>query len=69
MVRNGSQLSEATSPTKAGWRVNEWAHDVGLSRAFVYELLAARKIESVKIGSARVITTTPAQFLSNCEPA
>jgi hypothetical protein len=59
-----------TSPTstvpvgKVGWRVIEWGDAVGLSRASVFELLADRKIDSVKHGSARIITTSPADFLA-----
>ena len=51
------------SPTKAGWRVAEWAADTGLSRSFTYQLLAAGKLAAVKIGTARVITTSPAAYL------
>jgi excisionase family DNA binding protein len=51
---------------KAGWRVSEWADAAGLSRSTVYNLLDARAIESVKVGKARVIKTTPAEFLAGC---
>ena len=54
-----------TTTTKAGWRVNEWAADVGVSRAYVYNLLAASAITSVKADAARIITTTPAQYLAS----
>ena len=40
--------------TIAGWRVLEWADDTALSTDYVYNLLAAGTIESVKVGSARV---------------
>jgi len=58
------------SATKAGWRVNEWAADVGVSRAYVYELLKKKSIASVKLGAARIITTRPSDFLAslNGEP-
>lgn len=56
-------------PTKAGWRVNEWAGDVGVSRAYVYNLLSAGAIESVKVGAARVITTHPRDFLGSLRGA
>lgn len=58
---------EATGRVKAGWRVNEWAEDVSLSRAFVYELIAAGTIKSVKAGNARIITTRPAEYLASLE--
>jgi hypothetical protein len=54
-----------TRPTKMGWRVNEWADDVGISRSFAYELLTAGTIASVKAGAARIITTRPAEYLAS----
>ena len=51
--------------TKAGWRVPEWAADVGLSRAFVYELIGDGTIKSVKAGNARIITTRPVDYLAS----
>jgi hypothetical protein len=48
---------------KYGWRPLEWARAVGVSRAYVYLLLNDDLIESVKLGSARVITTSPSEFL------
>ena len=50
---------------KFGWRVVEWSEAVGCSRALTYEFLAAKRIESVKLGSARVITTHPQDFLGS----
>ena len=52
------------SPGKVGWRINEFADAVGLCRATVYNLLAAGSIDSVKVGAARVIVTTPTAFLA-----
>ena len=65
--RRRNRLKDAdTSQAKVGWRVSEWADAVGLCRATVYNrLLAAGAIESVKIGAARVITTSPAEFLAS----
>ena len=48
--------------TKVGWRVKEWAHDTGLSRALVYVLLP--ELDSVKVRAARIILTPPAEFLA-----
>jgi excisionase family DNA binding protein len=48
---------------KVGWRVNEWADDVGLGRAFTYQLIQEGRIKSVKVGGARIITTRPDEFL------
>jgi hypothetical protein len=49
---------------KQGWRIKEWGDDVGLRKSRIYELINSREIVSVKIGGARIITTTPADFLS-----
>jgi hypothetical protein len=67
MIRHRNRLTEpmTASPTKAGWRVNEWGADASVSRAFVYKLLAAGKLKSVKAGSARIITTTPKEYLAS----
>lgn len=51
-------------PTKAGWRIAEWCEDVGVSRSYTYELLSAKKINSVKAGAARIITTAPSDYLA-----
>jgi hypothetical protein len=48
---------------KVGWRVGEWAHAVGLSRATTFNLLAAGTISGVKSGNARIITTAPRDYL------
>jgi hypothetical protein len=51
------------SPTKAGWRVGEWAKDASVSRAYVYILLKQQKLRSVKSGAARIILTSPSEYL------
>jgi excisionase family DNA binding protein len=51
--------------TKAGWRPKEWADATGVSRSYTYELMDANRIHSVKLGSARIITTSPQQFLAS----
>ena len=59
------QGKPAASPTKVGWRVSEWSEDTGISRAFTYKLLTAGTIKSVKAGSARIIITSPAEYLAS----
>ena len=56
-ARGGSQ--------KFGWRVGEWSRAVGCSRSSTYELIAGKRIASVKFGGARIITTHPADFLAS----
>jgi hypothetical protein len=50
---------------KYGWRVGEWAFAVGCSRSRVYELIAAGKLDTVKLGAARLVRTHPADFLES----
>jgi len=50
---------------KFGWRVPEWAKSVGLSRAYVYELMKDGRIRSVKADTARIITTHPQEYLAS----
>ena len=55
-----------TASERRGYRINQWAHEVGVSRAYVYaSLLDKGLIESVKVGRARVIVTTPDEFLAS----
>jgi len=55
--------------SKAGWRIAEWHRDAGVSRSKTYELLEDGKIQSVKVGAARIITTSPAEFLASLAAA
>jgi hypothetical protein len=52
---------------KAGWRVNEWADACGLCRATVYNLLSAKKLRAVKSGTARIILTSPREYLESLQ--
>lgn len=47
------------------WSVNDWATAAGISRASVYNLMAAGKIESVTFGKKRLVTTHPKDFLDS----
>ena len=55
----------AAERRKFGWRVVEWSDAVGCGRTYTYELIAAKTIESVKLGGARIITTHPQDFLAS----
>lgn len=59
------QTENSAAATKAGWRIDEWARDVGVSRSTIYELIGEKRISSVRLGGARIITTPPAKFLSS----
>jgi hypothetical protein len=50
--------------TKCGWRVNPWREEAGgFSRDFVYKLIKQGKLETIKVGKARVILTPPQEFI------
>ena len=57
--------TKTSSQTRVGWRILDWAEDAGISRGSVYNLLYAKKINSVKLGKARIITTSPTEFLAS----
>ena len=66
-MQHGNNQAEqyAAHSTKAGWRVDEWTADTGLSRSLTYNLLKAGRIEAVKLGKVTVITTSPANVLAS----
>lgn len=49
---------------RAGWRPEEWARAVGVSRSMAYQLAQRGEVQSVHIGRVRVITTPPSAFLA-----
>jgi hypothetical protein len=58
-----SEKSDAKS--RAGWRPQRWADEADLSRSKTYQLIKNRTIKTVKVGSARVIITPPAEYLAS----
>jgi hypothetical protein len=52
-------------PQKFGWRPAEWSEAAGCSRSYTYQLMAAKRLRTVKIGAMRIITTHPADFLAS----
>ena len=53
-----------------GWRVNTWREAAGgLSRDTVYKLIQRGQIDTVKVGTRRVILTPPRDFLEKCRHA
>jgi hypothetical protein len=62
--RRVAAAAERRNDVKHGWRVPEWAAAAGCSRAFVYNLLKEKKLESVKLGRSRIILTHPADYLA-----
>ena len=54
----------AASPTKAGWRLNEWLRDVGFGRSKYYSLPLDLQPRCVKVGALRLIVEPPAEYLA-----
>jgi hypothetical protein len=52
-------------PQKFGWRPAEWSTAAGCSRSYTYQLMAAQRLRTVKVGTMRVILTHPAEFLAS----
>lgn len=52
-----------------GWSVNDWAAAAGISRASVYELMTAKRIETVKFGGKRLVITHPRAWLESLKGA
>lgn len=50
---------------KVAWGIVEWAFAVGVSRSYVTSLIAKDRIQSVKLGYKRLITTSPADFIKD----
>jgi lambda repressor-like predicted transcriptional regulator len=50
---------------KSGWKILEWCAETGISRSSAYNLLTADppRLESVKFGRSRIVTTPPSEFL------
>ena len=53
------------SRPKSGWKILEWCAETGISRSSAYNLLTSDppRLEAVKFGRARIITTPPAELL------
>lgn len=48
---------------KVGWRVREWERAVGIKHTKTAELIKNKDVESVKVGTARIIKTSPREYL------
>lgn len=51
-------------PDQIAWSVKSWCDGLDISAAFAYELMAAGKVPSVKIGGKRLITVSPREFIA-----
>ena len=51
------------------WTVRDWARQTSLGRSYVYILINAGKIGSVKSGRKRLITTSPKDYIASLAKA
>lgn len=51
-----------TTTDRAGWPVEAWAREVGISRAMVYTIIG--DLRTCKIGAKRLILTPPREYLA-----
>lgn len=56
---------DQSQPKICAWTVREWAQQTSLSKSYVYVLLNAGRISSVKAGKRRLITTPPADYIDS----
>nr|WP_305119089.1 helix-turn-helix domain-containing protein [Tahibacter harae] len=73
-ARQGSQenaaVSKATEVPKLAFTVKEFRHASGICRTRIYELIAAGKLKTVKLGRSRLITAEAAnEFIASLEKA
>jgi len=57
------RADRAHSSEQLAWSVKNFCDATDLSPAYIYELLGAGKLESVKIGGKRLIVTPPREFI------
>lgn len=54
-------------PQRSAWSVNEWGVALGVSRSWVYALMASDKSpKSARVGRRRLITESPASYIERC---
>ena len=57
------------SPPRIAWKVSEWCRLVSVCRSTCHNLRHAGAIESVKVGTTRLITTAPQDFIKKAAVA
>ena len=63
-LRQTTVKSDHQMPARAGWRILEWARQIGCCRSTVYNLAAIGEIELVRVGGMTIVRTDPFSFLS-----
>jgi hypothetical protein len=64
-TQNNRHGRRAATTDKHGWRIPEWSRAVGCGRSSTYSLMNEQRIETVKLGRSRIITTHPSDFLES----
>ena len=52
-------------PTQYGWKVKAWSAAVSCSPSYTHAMIKEKRIKSVTLGHARIITTRPDDFLAD----
>jgi excisionase family DNA binding protein len=65
MALGGHPRLPVSDEYKVAWGIAEWAKSIGVSRSYVTALISKGRIESVKLGYKRLITTSPADFVKD----
>ncbi len=55
--------NEYVNQHKVGWRPREWGAVAGVKHTKTAELVKNKDVDSVKLGGARIITTSPREYL------
>jgi len=58
-------MDNSRTTERYAWTVKDWGASVSISRASVYELIAAGAIDTTKFGGKRLITTDPRDWLAS----
>lgn len=48
---------------KAGWRVPRWCREADVGKSTTHALIKSGKLRSVRLGRARIILTSPREYL------
>ena len=67
---DGGRQRDGTRPDALAYSVNEAAHLIGVSRRTLYQLIAERRLNSIKLRGSRLITRSALeQLLAEAEVA
>lgn len=61
--RRANEAEHDLHAEPAAWRINDWRRRVPISRTKFYKERDAGRIETVKLGSATLVTTPPHKYI------